>query len=137
MVTQATQYRNTVREGLHCNAAPKKRLLTKLDRLLNSYTEEHDEVSMDSLAVAFGSPAEMADTLMRDITAEEMAQYRKQSTLKKAALCVLLAVVAAFTVWLYFFKEVGLTYTEERGTLSAFSVTEEYAQSHLNGEIVL
>lgn len=137
MLTQATQYRNSVYGSLRCSTAPKKRLLAKLDRLLDSYAEEHDDVSMDSLTAAFGAPAEMAVTLMDDVTVEEKEQYRKQNTAKKAVFCALLAIIAAFTVWLYIFKEVGLTYTEERGTLSGFSVTEQCGQNWLHEENVL
>lgn len=106
---QMTQYRGAVRRNLHCGANTKNRLLAKLDRLLDAYAEEHDEASAEALIAAFGAPEEMANILMHDVTPGEMEQYRRQSVVKKNILCVLLAVFIAFTVWLYFFKEVGIT----------------------------
>lgn len=106
---QMTQYRVAVRSNLHCGANTKNRLLAKLDRLLDAYAEEHDEASAEALIAAFGTPEEMANILMHDVTPGEMEQYRRQSVVNKSILSVLLAVFIAFTIWLYFFKEVGLT----------------------------
>ena len=130
MAAQITQYRCEVRKNLRCGADSQKRLLGKLDRLLDTYTEEHDKVSIEGLITAFGSPEEMARTLMFDVTSDELAQYRKKNKIKKAILCALLAAFIAFTVWLYFFKEVGLTshqqiITIDENTDSTHSIIDE------------
>lgn len=106
---QMTQYRSNVRRNLRCGAGAKNRLLAKLDRLLDSYAGEHDKASTEALIAAFGTPVEMARTLMLDATSDELAQYRKENQIKRVILCVLLAAFMVFTVWLYFFKEVGIT----------------------------
>lgn len=126
---QITQYRSAVRRNLHCGTNTKNRLLAKLDRLLDAYVEEHDEASAEALIAAFGTPEEMAKILATDATPEELERYRRQNVVKKSILCVLLAVFIAFTVWLYFFKEVGLTSVTNGGTSNEFTIPTAYSDS--------
>lgn len=126
---QMTQYRVAVRRNLHCGANTRNRLLAKLDRLLDAYAEEHDEASAEALIAAFGAPEELAKTLAADATPEELEQHRRQSVVKKSILCVLLTVFIAFTVWLYFFKEVGLTSVTNGGTSNKFTIPTVYSDA--------
>lgn len=123
MAEQVTPYRCAVRKNLRCGADAQKRLLAKLDHLLDKFAEEHDAVTEEALTTAFGTPEEMAKTLMADATPEELEQYRRKNMVKKGILCALLAVFIVFTVWLYFFKEVGLT------SYGSVAITDENIES--------
>lgn len=121
MTDQVTQYRRRVRRCLRCNAVTKIRLLNKLDKLLNSYIEEHDHFSAEALTDAFGSPDDMAKNLIESVTPEEMEQFHKHNKLKQVILCFILVIFMFFTIWLYFYKEVGLT------SISDINIGDEFA----------
>lgn len=112
MVNAAVQYRRALEKKLRCGREIKKRLLDGFDQTLAVYLEERGEPTKDDLTAAFGPPEEMADTLMEGVTEQEKEQYHKTTLCLRIITSVLLALFIAFTVWLYFFKEVGLTYND-------------------------
>lgn len=123
MVNAAAQYRRALEKKLRCGSETKKRLLDGFDQTLAVYLEERGEPTMDDLTAAFGPPEEMADTLMEGVTEQEKEQYHKTTLCLRIITSVLLALFIAFTVWLYFFKEVGLTYNDGAGIIDRTSET--------------
>lgn len=112
MVYAAMQYRNALKKELRCGNKAKKRLLAGFDQTLNIYLYENESPTFADLCAAFGSPEVMADILMAQVTPLEQKNYQRICTIKKICISILLVSFVIFTIWLFFFKEVGLTYTD-------------------------
>lgn len=113
MINEAAQYRKSVKALLQCDHKAKERLLSDFDRLLSTYLDEYPDSTMDELIAAFGPPEAVASELMRQLTPQEVNQHRNS----RLTLRILALVVAVFlslaTIYIWFFKEVGLTTTNE------------------------
>ena len=71
--------------------------------------------SEQDLVNAFAPPAQMADILLTDTTAEEQARYRKKKKVKKAIAAILIAALVLLTVYIWIYKDVGITSVDDVG----------------------
>ena len=106
MTNALTQYKKEMKKHLRCCGSAKTRLMERFDHSLAPFLEECDDPSMGSLHAAFGPPESMAGLLMSELTSEEAARYRRQVWFKRITAGILAALVLAFTVYIYFFKEI-------------------------------
>ncbi|MCD8189307.1 MAG: periplasmic heavy metal sensor [Clostridiales bacterium] len=102
----ATQYRRAVRKHLRCGRAAKQRLEEHLTGLLNAFLEENPTPDRAALEAAFGTPEELAATLMEELTPEERGQWKKQKLAVRVVLVLLLAVVAVYTIGTFIYRSI-------------------------------
>lgn len=114
MIDCVTQYKKALRKNLPCSGKVKRRLLSKFNASLSSFLEEAPTPGMDELYTAFGAPGEMASILMEEVTAEEMACYRKNSMATQIIACSLIGItlflLVATSTCIYFYKEEEAVY---------------------------
>ena len=122
MIKAAAQYRRALKKELRCSSSASKRLMGGFNRTLSAYLEEHLSPTADDLIAAFGTPREMADVLMADLTTRELALYQKNLLFRKILLSVLIVLLFTLTTYIWFFKTTGLTTIDEANYIS---VTEE------------
>jgi len=125
MVNVTMQYRRAVKKKLRCGNTEKDRILEGFDQVLAAYTEEHNTPAIDDLTAAFGSPEEMAEVLMAQVSPQEQAQYHKNSLFKKIVAIILAVVLMLFTVYVLFIKEYSLTYDTTITIDPTVTTTEE------------
>lgn len=113
MVNAVAQYRRALKKKLRCSSKAKKRLLTGFVQTLTAYLEENSNPSMEELSAAFGPPREMAEVLMTQISNQEYAIYRRKTLCLRILTSILIVVVVLFTLYVWFYKSVGLTSTND------------------------
>ncbi|MCD8353022.1 MAG: hypothetical protein LUC47_01720 [Clostridiales bacterium] len=101
----ATHYRREVRRCLHCGRAAKRRLEEHLTSLLNAFLEDDSAPDRAALVTAFGTPEELAATLMEELTPEERGQWKRQWLAARVVCVVLVLLLAAFSIYTFFLKE--------------------------------
>lgn len=124
MVKAAAQYRNALKRRLPCIRRVKRRLLEGFDGMLTRYLEENPSPTPDDLSGAFGAPEEMAHVLMAEVTPRETEQYRRRSLFTGILAAFLAAILLFFTVYIWFYKEVGLTVVNEVGVDKVVEIDE-------------
>lgn len=101
----ALQYRRAVRKHLRCGRAAKRRLEGKLVGLLDTFLEDDPAPDRAALEAAFGTPEELAATLMEELAPEERLQWRRRRLAVRVVCVALAALLAVFSVYTFFFKE--------------------------------
>ncbi|MCD8189306.1 MAG: hypothetical protein LUD78_03650 [Clostridiales bacterium] len=99
-----TRYRREVRRCLRCGRAAKQRLEEHLTGLLNAFLEENPVPDEAALEAAFGTPEELAATLMEELTPEERGQWKRQRLAARVVCMVLVLLLAVFSIYTFFFK---------------------------------
>ena len=105
------QYRRVLKRKLRCSWGVRKRLLEKFDDAAFSYLENEPTPALAEVTEAFGTPEEMARTLMEEVTPKEAAAYKRGVIVRRVLAGVAAAAVLAFAVYTFCFKEVGVTIT--------------------------
>lgn len=98
------QYRARLRRNLRCSGAEQKRLLTEFDGMLGKVLEDNPDPDSNALCAALGSPEELAAELMQDISARAVSKWETQQRLVKAALCLVIILLAAVCALIIRFK---------------------------------
>lgn len=99
------KYQKTLKKHLRCTGDVKKRLLTKFDGTLQLYLEENPSPDELALQAAFGMPEDMAEILMEEVTPSESKYYRTGRTVLKVIFGILLAILIALTIFIFFIKQ--------------------------------
>ena len=131
MIKAAAQYRRALKKELRCNSNASKRFMDGFNRALSAYLEEHPSPTADDLIDAFGTPREMADVLMADLTVRELALYQKTLLFRKILLSALIVLLFALTAYIWFFKTTGLTTIDEANYIN--TTEEKSSQSKEEG----
>ena len=113
MINAAAYYRRALKKELRCSYKTKKRLLNGFNQAITAYWEEHSNPSMEELSAAFGPPSEMAKVLMAQITDQEHTMYRNRTLCTKILTSIIFVILISFTIYIWFYKSVGLTSTSE------------------------
>ena len=112
---------------MRCDSVAKRRLMARFEDTLKVYLEDfgwpNNSPSEQDLVNAFGSPAQMADILLADTTAEEQARYRKKKKVKKAIVAILIAALVLLTVYIWIYKDVGITSVDDVGPVQTQETT--------------
>ena len=129
IVNAAAQYRRALEKKLRCSQDVKKRLLESFDSTLNSYCEDHPNTAKDDFLAAFGPPEEMATILMAEVTPQEQTQFKLTSLLRRILAVFLVVALLAFTIYIWFYKDTGLT------SYNGAGIIDESANSSSNSDI--
>lgn len=100
MTDGVCKYRRSVKRLLLCGGDVRSDLIARMDKMLTSFQSENPAPSFEELAKSFGTPEEMAQELMLDITPEEQETYcRKRRTVRiiagVAAVLALMLIIFA------------------------------------------
>lgn len=109
-MTEVNQYKKALKKHLHCSGPVRDRLIKGFDASMTAFLEDIPSPGHEEVYAAFGSPKEMAELLMTEVTTEEAALYRRQNTLLRTVAGVLASVLLAGTIYIYFFKEQNISY---------------------------
>ena len=113
MNTQEKNYRKQVRKALLCGRKEKKQLTAALDRDLARFREETPEPTAEELSAAFGTPVDMAASLMAQLPGGTAASYRKKTQMITWVVSVVMAVILLFSVYACFIKEIPVYEVED------------------------
>lgn len=105
MVNCAAQYRKKLTKNLRCCKETKADLLASFDRQLEIFLEDCPDPTEEELTAAIGPVEDMAADLMARVSEEDQAKYRKRLLINRIVAAILVVVLLATTVYVYFEKE--------------------------------
>lgn len=108
MNVSVKKYRAQVLRKLPCFQKSKKKLEAKLDKALRNYADENSEPSLEELTCAFGSPEEIAKTLLSEVPQEKQRQYKTLRKIVQIAGSILIVVILVFATYVFFLKEIPM-----------------------------
>lgn len=98
------QYKKAVRAALQCSRKQKDQLLKQLEEFKQSDIPDSEGKSFEQYIMDFGPPEEMANSLMENISKEELVQFQKGNQRLRFILCILIAAVIVGTIYIWFEK---------------------------------
>ncbi len=98
MNREINKYLRRVRRGLGCFR--KGARLSRLNASLEAFAVDYPASEYSQIVEAFGSPEEMARTLMGEIPPEESSAYFHRERVLKVAACIML-LVSLFAGWIW------------------------------------
>lgn len=101
----ASSYRRALKRNIRCTGKQKRKLLNSFDATCRAFLSENPNPTQAQLAQAFGTPEEMADVLMAEVSEADRKRYRRVRALRIVSICVCAAFFIALTVYIYFLKE--------------------------------
>lgn len=87
------KYRKKVSHALCCSRRTKKGLMKQLNQLLKTFEDEEPNPTCDQLYLAFGTPQNMAETLMNEIQPAERSRCIRKKWVNILICGVLVAVL--------------------------------------------
>lgn len=103
------KYRKETARFFQCGPEHRKQLLRELDHCLAPFLDDISEPDLQTITDAFGSPEDLAESLMEGIPSQEIQQYQQRVKKRKwfcACLAAVLAVaLLAFSVYAIYVKE--------------------------------
>ena len=119
MTAAIEQYKRRLKRRLRCDSVMKQQLMGRFEGMLNVYLGDSGWPASwpgkQDLENAFGSPEQMARILMDEIPANVTAKYRKKKKVKKAIVAILIAALVLLTVYIWIYKDVGITSVDDVG----------------------
>ena len=106
------QYERKLKKNLNCFPKTKATLIGSFRRSLEDFLVEAPEPTFDALVEAFGTPEEMAKTLMADVSSKEIAHRKVFLYVKRAVAVVLILLILALTNQVYVQKSIPV-YTHD------------------------
>lgn len=131
MNEHVNQYEKQLRKHLTCTRKAKEKLLNHFEYMLLHFLSDNGSPTTEDLHQAFGTPDEMAQTLMAQVSPEEQAQYRRVLIIKRVLIGILLTMFLVLTTYIYFYKEKPINVTDElvpEGTQFVDSNTAEQGE---------
>ena len=95
-------YRKALKSRLRCCAGTRRRLLTQFDQMSVSFLAENPSPSQAQFSEAFGTPQELAEQLMEEVSEQERRQYRRGRRLFWAVAAVLVLLLSVYALWMTF-----------------------------------
>lgn len=89
-------YYRQVEDLLLCDRKSKIVFLTDLKNDIDEFVQQDPEADLDSIVSAFGSPAEIAESFLKNA---DIANIKKKMNVKKILLFSLLAVVLVYVIF--------------------------------------
>ena len=120
MKKQLSNYYREIYRFLPCSGNSKKRILSRLKETINCYLEEHPEADFAQLEAHFGTPRQIADSYISELSVTEISQkirIRKWILMIIGILCA-----AVLTVWLI---AVGIAAVSEWKSANGFFTESE------------
>lgn len=106
MTAAIEQYKRRLKRCLHCGSITKRRLMDRFEGMLNVYLGDSgwpaSWPSERDLENAFGTPEQMAQILMQEVSADVLIKYRKTKRILHIAETIVLVVFLLYLVYLAF-----------------------------------
>ena len=115
METQLNQYYCSIHRRLPCNRKMKAKIIACIKETIDGYLKEHPLADMDAIQAHFGTPAQIAEAYIEEMTTPEIV---KKFRVKKWAVTVI-AVVAVVTVVAYLVV-LGAAYANEKDSADGY-----------------
>ena len=106
MNTQEKNYRKQVRKALLCGRKEKQQLTAALDRDLARFREETPEPTAEELSAAFGTPEDMAASLMAQLPEGTQKKFQKCKRVWKWIVSAVIIFLIAFFAFVAYTKEI-------------------------------
>ena len=113
MNTQEKNYRKQVRKALLCGRKEKKQLTAALDRNLARFREETPEPTAEELSAAFGTPEDMAASLMAQLPEGTQKKFQKCKRVWKWIVSAVIIFLIAFFAFVAYTKEIPVYEVED------------------------
>ena len=113
MNTQEKNYRKQVRKALLCGRKEKKQLTAALDRNLARFREETPEPTAEELSAAFGTPVDMAASLMAQLPEGTQKKFQKCKRVWKWIVSAVIIFLIAFFAFVAYTKEIPVYEVED------------------------
>ncbi len=101
----ATQYIRSLKKQLFCTPSTKNRLVAQFESALSNYLDENPDATLEMLYVAFGTPEQMAATMMQDLTQSEHENKHRQNRLHRFVIGTVLTLLFIFSMYIFFIKQ--------------------------------
>ena len=113
MNTQEKNYRKQVRKALLCGRKEKKQLTAALDRNLARFREETPEPTAEELSAAFGTPEDVAASLMAQLPEGTQKKFQKCKRVWKWIVSAVIIFLIAFFAFVAYTKEIPVYEVED------------------------
>ena len=113
MNTQEKNYRKQVRKALLCGRKEKKQLTAALARHLARFREETPEPTAEELSAAFGTPEDMAASLMAQLPEGTQKKFQKCKRVWKWIVSAVIIFLIAFFAFVAYTKEIPVYEVED------------------------
>ena len=113
MNTQEKNYRKQVRKALLCGRKEKKQLTAALDRDLARFREETPEPTAEELSAAFGTPEDVAASLMAQLPEGTQKKFQKCKRVWKWIVSAVIIFLIAFFAFVAYTKEIPVYEVED------------------------
>lgn len=101
----ATRYIRSIKKQLTCTHATKRKLVTHFETALSNYLDEQPDATLEMLYTAFGTPEQMASTMMQDLPRSELDAYHRQNKLHRMLAGFVVVFFFIFTIYVFFLKQ--------------------------------
>ena len=108
-----TRYKAELRQHLKCSRTTKNRLMENFRNMLQCFLEENESADHAALVAAFGTPSEMAATLMAEIPQEEIKRYKEHDRRKPLYIAIAILLTLLICVYVFFIKQKPLVQIDE------------------------
>jgi len=99
------RYKAELCQNLKCAPTARKKLMGSFEKMLRNFLEENETADWDALVEAFGTPAEMADTLLGEIPQEEIKRYKEHDRRKPLYIAIAILLTLLICVYVFFIKQ--------------------------------
>ena len=113
MNTQEKNYRKQVRKALLCGRKEKQQLTAALDRDLARFREETPEPTAEELSAAFGTPEDVAASLMAQLPEGTQKKFQKCKRVWKWIVSAVIIFLIAFFAFVAYTKEIPVYEVED------------------------
>lgn len=113
MNTYARKYLLDLEKNLSCTRKTKKQMLRRFASILQHFISDNPSPTEKDLYLAFGTPNEMAQALMEEMTQEQHSHWRNNLLFKRVVATIVIVFFVIFTAYVYFYKEKPLNVTTE------------------------
>lgn len=107
------RYMRALKRKLPCSGWTQKTVMARFQTMLDTFLEDHPDPAEEALYDAFGTPEDMAKELASGIPQEETARFFRKKQLQKIGAYALIAAILVFAVYVFFFKEIPMTFVDE------------------------
>ena len=112
------QYERMLKKHLNCFPKTKAALIGSFRGSLEDFLLETPEPTFDALVEAFGSPEEMAKTLMKDVSTKELTSRKVLLNIERAVAVLLVLLFLSFSCYIYVIKSIPVTVEQDGKIIS-------------------
>lgn len=132
------RYLKNINDLLICSSKKRKQFLHDFNSNIDDFLQNNPDASLDDLKNAMGTPQEIADGFMENISSKDI---KKRLSIKKLLLIAVIFIVSAIVVFFVSAyidvyknnrpseKITTVTYVEENGTTQVINEKSEYTNT--------